>query len=111
MGPSPWNLLALLVLLASSALPHVVVPNFSDLKIRTHRSGPGSFTETLYLQGARQRREYVYDKPVNSSFVSISRCDDRTRIDLNDAARLYAEVPIADPSESVNGRGQCHRRK
>jgi hypothetical protein len=100
MSPSTWNLLALFVLLASSALPNVVVPNSPDLKIKTHRSGqPGSFTETLYLQGARQRREYMYEKPVNSSFVSISRCDDRKRIDLNDAARLYAEVPIADWSE------------
>jgi hypothetical protein len=102
MGPSTWNLFALFVLLASSTftLPHTVVPNFPDFKIKTHRSGqPGSFTETLYLQGARQRREYAYDNPVSSSFVSISRCDDRKRIDLNDAARLYAEVPIADWSE------------
>ena len=100
MGPSTGNLLALFVLLASSTLPHAVVSNFSDLKIKTQRSGQlASFVETLYLKGARQRREYVYDKPLNSSFVSISRCDDRKRIDLNDAGRLYAELSIADWSE------------
>jgi hypothetical protein len=58
-----------------------------------------SSVETLYLKGARQRREYLRDKPVNSSFVSISRCDDRKRIDLNDNAKLYAELPIVDRSE------------
>jgi len=93
MGPSIGNLLALFVLLAPSTLPHAVVPNFSDLKIKTRRSGQaGSFVGTLYLKGAWQRQEYVYDKPLNSSFVSVSRCDDRKRIDLNDAGRLYAET-------------------
>lgn len=97
MGPSTGNLLALFVLLASSTLPHAVVPNFSDLKIKTQRSGDfGSFVETLYLKGARQRQEYVYDKPFNLSPASISRCDDRKRIDLNVDAKLYAELPIVD---------------
>jgi len=76
------------------------VPNFSDLKIKTRRSGQaGSFVGTLYLKGAWQRQEYVYDKPLNSSSVSVSRCDDRKRIDLNDAGRLYAELSIVDWSE------------
>ncbi len=104
MGPSTGSLLALFVLLASFTLPHPVVPNFSDLKIKTRRSGQlSSFTETLYLKGARQRQEYVYDELFNLSPASISRCDDRKRIDLNVDAKLYAEVPIADWSQQRKG--------
>src|SRR5713101_946463 len=104
MGPSTSSLLALFVLLASFTLPHAVVPNFSDLKIKTRRSGQlSSFTETLYLKGARQRQEYVYDELFNLSPASISRCDDRKRIDLNVDAKLYAEVPIADWSQQRKG--------
>jgi len=100
VSPSPFNLPALLILLASATLPARVVPNFSDLTIKTRRVDHlNSSVETLYLKGARQRREYLRDKPVNSSFVSISRCDDRKRIDLNDNAKLYAELPIVDRSE------------
>jgi hypothetical protein len=100
MGPSTGNFLALFVLLASFTPPHAVVPNFSDLKIKTRRSGQlGSFVETLYLKGARQRQEYVYDKPFNLSPASISRCDDKKRIDLNVDAKLYAELPIVDWSQ------------
>jgi hypothetical protein len=51
MGPSTGNLLALFLLLASSTLPHAVVPNFSDLKIKTRRSSQaGSLLEMLYLK-------------------------------------------------------------
>ena len=100
MGPSTCNLLALFILLASAPLPNSGVPNFSDLKIETRRfDQSSSSTEALYLKGARQRREYAHDKPFNSSLVSISRCDEKKRIDLNDAAKLYAELPIVDWSE------------
>src|SRR5713226_9944546 len=100
MGPSTFKLLALVVLLTSATLASLVVPNFSDLKIRTRRNDPvNSDVETLYLKGSRQRREYLHDQPVKATFVNISRCDDRKRIDLNDDAKLYAELPIVDWSE------------
>jgi hypothetical protein len=97
MDPSTGNLLALFILLASSTLPHAVVPNFSDLKIKTRRLGDsGSLVETLYLKGARQRQEHVYENSLSLSSASISRCDDRKRIDLNVDAKLYAEFAIVD---------------
>jgi hypothetical protein len=100
MVPSTFSLLALLLLFASSTLPNPVVPNFSDLKIKTRHSGTSSsFVNTLYLKGARQRQEYVYEKPFNMRPASINRCDDRKRIDLNPDTRLYAELPIIDWSE------------
>ena len=96
----PLNLPALLIPhLLSVTLTSPAGSNFSDLKIRTRRSDPaGTVVETLYLQGARQRREYLADKPIKVSFVSISR-DERKRIDLNSDAKLYAELPIVDWSE------------
>jgi hypothetical protein len=107
MTPSPLNLSALLIALFSVTFASPVVSNFSDLKIKTRRSDQSSIVvETLYLEGARQRREYLQDKPAKVSFVSISRCDQRKRIDLNDEARLYAELPIIDWS----GRRKLTRR-
>jgi hypothetical protein len=108
MGRSTFSLLAVLVLfssaLSSPAVPSAVVPNFSDLKIKTRHSGTSSsFIETVYLKGARQRHEYVYDKPFNLRPASITRCDDRKRIDLNPDAKLYAELPIVDWSEQRKG--------
>ena len=100
MRPSLLHLSALLIVVLSVTLASPVLSHFSDLKIKTRRSDQASIVvETLYLQGARQRREYLQDKPVKVSFVSISRCDERQRIDLNDDARLYAELPIVDWSE------------
>jgi hypothetical protein len=87
-------------MLLSATVASPVVPHFSDLKIRTKRSELATATvETLYLKGARQRREYLRDQPVKAAFASISRCDERKRIELNDAAKLYAEIPIVGWSE------------
>lgn len=100
MRPSRFKLPASLAILLSVTAASPVVPHFSDLKIKTRRSEQASTAvETLYLKGARQRREYLRDKPAKTAFASISRCDERKRIDLNDEAKLYAELPIVDWSE------------
>ena len=100
MGPSTVPLLPLLLILTSANVPSQTVPNFSDRKIKTRRSDPASSeVKTWYLKGAKQRREYLRDKPYTVTFASISRCDERKRIDLNDGATLYAELPIVDWSE------------
>ena len=101
MGPSTTKLLPLLICcLASATLANPKLPNFPDLKIRTRRNDSTiSTVETLYLKGSKQRREYFRDKPFPTKFASISHCDERKRIDLNEDARLYAELPIIDRSE------------
>jgi len=84
----------------STTLADLIVPNFSDVKIRTRRTGPANAdVETLYLKGSKQRREYLRNQPLKATYVNISRCEERRRIDLNDDARLYAELPIVDWSE------------
>jgi len=100
MGPSTLRLLPLLLCLTSATAANPSIPAYPDLKIKTGRNDSmSSAVETLYLRGARQRREYFRDKPFRTSFVSISRCDERKRIDLNEDAKLYAELPIIDLSE------------
>ena len=102
MGPSTLKLLALLIFVSAAPVTNLVVPNFPDLKIKMRRNDPpNAEEESLYLKGSRQRHEYARDRPVKATFVSISRCDQRKRIDLNDDARLYAELPIVDWSEQL----------
>ena len=101
MGPSTLKLLPLFIsLLGSAVLANSNIPNSSDLTIKTRRNDSfDSTVETLYFKGSKRRREYSRDTPSKMKFVSISRCDERKRIVLNEDARLYAELPIIDWSE------------
>ena len=101
MGPSTLKLLPLFIsLLGSAVLANSNIPNSSDLTIKTRRNDSfDSTVETSYFKGSKRRREYSRDKPSKMKFVTISRCDQRKRIVLNEDARLYAELPIIDWSE------------
>lgn len=101
MGPSTLKLSLLFIfLLGSAALANPNIPNSPILKIKTRRNGPfDSTVETLYFKGSKRRREYSRDTPSKMGIVSISRCDERKRIELNEEAKLYAELPIIDWSE------------
>src|SRR5690349_12845632 len=95
-----------LLLLASAALTSVVVPNYKDLTIRTHRE-VGDFSssvDTLYLKGPRERSETRVEKPAaasNSIHVGISQCDQKQSIALNPTAKVYARFPIQDWAERM----------
>lgn len=95
-----------LLLLASAALTSVVVPNYKDLTIRTHREVGelSSSVDTLYLKGARERSETRVEKPSSASntiHVGISQCDQKQSIALNPAAKVYARFPIQDWAERM----------
>ena len=111
---------ALLVVVAISALrvrpaghgadsPKFVAPDVPDLTIKTRRTidHPNSTIETelLNLKGAWQRRTQILDFPPTipsvrtRRHVAITRCDERRAIDLNEEARTYASVPLADMAE------------
>ncbi|HZQ67291.1 MAG TPA: hypothetical protein VFA68_02130 [Terriglobales bacterium] len=103
--PSIIALLSLL-LLASAALTSVVVPNYKDLTIRTHREVGelSSSIDTLYLKGPRERSETRVEKPAasnNSIHIGISQCDQKQSIALNPSARVYARFPIQDWAERI----------
>lgn len=103
--PSILTLLTLL-LLTTAALTSVVVPNFKDLTIRTHREvgDLSSSVDTLYLKGARERSETRVEKPTaasNALHIGISQCDQKQSIALNPAAKTYARFPIQDWAERM----------
>ena len=106
--------LGLLGLLAaqSATLPPLVVPSVPDLTIKTRetfdRENSSIITARVYLKGARQRREDIVDFPryVTAKTGStrthirttITQCDERRSVMLNDEAKTYVYSPIEDPS-------------
>jgi len=103
---STLSLLSLLLILGGSvALPKFAIPNFSDLAIKTRLTmgSPYSSIQTLYLKGARQRREDLTDLTggATTSFITITQCDQRLRLNLNPKERIYDSSPIEDWSERL----------
>jgi hypothetical protein len=118
MGGQRSALLLLLALAVAPALlaqrlsiPSFVVHTFADLTIRTRHSfgttSSRSMTEVLYLKGARERREFLYEQPGarTSSYATITQCDRRRSAQLNPGARLYAVAVMEDwAPRAIHGR-------
>ncbi len=112
MNASTLGLVGLLAA-QSAALPKLVVPDPPDLTIKTRRTidHPNSSisTEIVYRKGARERGETIIDWPPQISAVNgakrthlgttITQCDERRTLLLNDEAKTYAYSPIEDPAE------------
>ncbi len=89
--------IALATATAVIAQTHFVVPNFDDLTIKTRRAhGVGSSTDLLYLKGARERREFLYDSPGHTGqrHVMLMQCDQRHSVQLNPDAKLIRGVGV-----------------
>ena len=90
------------ILAQTLSIPAFVVPTFADLAIKKrHSFGTTSskgMTEVLYLKGARERREFLYEQPGNgrSSYATIMQCDQRRSVQLNPEARLYSVSVVED---------------
>jgi hypothetical protein len=75
--------------------------------IKTQRSGDSSTViETLYLKGARQRRESssarsILGRAMQNDLIDIRHCDERVRFSLNPSAKTYVQFPIEDWSERM----------
>jgi hypothetical protein len=84
--------------------PKFVVPNVPDLTIKTRETtdSPQSTvqTNTLYFKGAWQRRELYLQflsalpAPRTVRHATVTRCDERRTLELNDEARLYGWSPL-----------------
>jgi hypothetical protein len=82
------------------------VPDMPDLMIRTREvhNAPraATTTEVIYLKGARQRRESVFDGPARTKWnlpshrglTHISQCEEHRYLILNDDVKTYAYQPI-----------------
>jgi len=81
--------------------PQGVVPSFADFTIETQQSAVGSSwrsVETLYLAGARYRRDLVHEMPGAPArrFISMTSCADRRTVQLYADARLFAVSGLDD---------------
>ena len=84
--------------------PKFVVPKVPDLTIKTRETVdlPQSTIQinTLYFQGAWQRRDRFLQFPSappdhrTLRAATITRCDERRTLELNDEARLYGWSPL-----------------
>lgn len=90
--------------------PDYVVPSYVDFRITTrmsHGDGPThTTTTTLYLRGARERRESAVEQkgePATPLPASILQCDQRRAIHLNLNAQLFSEVTFVEWSNSFAG--------
>jgi len=98
------TMFSLLILAASVGFPKFVVPNLPDLTVKTRRisSDGTSQVSTLYLKGARQRTETVYEKQARSAAMNwtvIRQCDEKRSFSLNERDKLYSSSEIEDWSE------------
>jgi hypothetical protein len=99
------------VLLAQAlSIPAFVVPTFADLTIKKrHSFGAKSSmgtTEVLYLKGARERHEFLYEQAVNMGpgHAILVQCDQRRIVQLNSEDNLYSVSVLEDWSERFKGR-------
>jgi hypothetical protein len=106
--------LGLLGMLAaqSAVVPTFGVPAVPDVMITTRRTidrqDSSTTTTSVYYKGARRRAETIVDWPPRVSVVtgsvrthmgtSITQCDERRTVELNDEAKTYVYSSIEDPS-------------
>jgi hypothetical protein len=106
-----FSALSLLILAAPVGLPKLVVPNFTDLAIKTRHTssdqepgGQSSEVRALYLKGSRQRTEYAVEKPARADALnsaSIWQCDEKRFFFLNQRDIIYNASVIEDRSEQL----------
>ena len=95
------------VILAQTLPIPAVVPTFADLMIKTRHSlgstSSRSMTEVLYLKGARERREFLYEQPGTTGHATVMQCDQRRSVQLNLEAKLYS-VSVLKHSDQFTRR-------
>jgi hypothetical protein len=100
-----------LILTAAPKVPKLVVPNFSDLAIKTRHTSsiqnsgdPSSEVRALYLKGSRQRTETLHENPAQPDALNsaaISQCDEKRHFFLNQRDKIYCSSVIEDRSEQL----------
>jgi hypothetical protein len=100
-----------LILTAAPKVPKLVVPNFSDLAIKTRHTSsiqnsgdPSSEVRALYLKASRQRTETLFEKPPQPDALNsaaISQCGEKHRFFLNQRDKIYYSSVIEDRSEQL----------
>lgn len=72
----------------------------ADIKMKTKNTSAGSTTEgTIYIKGARQRSSQSFG--AGFEMVTITQCDLKRTVQINDKARTYMVTPMASESSSA----------
>lgn len=103
----------LLILAAEIGFPKFIVPNHPDLTVKTHYTSGDwlSQVHTLYLKGARERFEVVYEHRVGVDpleFGVIRQCDEKRIFNLNERDRIYASLEMVNWSERLSRARQAN---
>ncbi len=90
--------------------PGYVVPSYVDLRLTTRMSRGDNpthtTTTTLYLRGARERRESAVEQkgePATPLLASILQCDRRRAIHLSLSDQLFSEATFVEWSNTSAG--------
>jgi hypothetical protein len=97
------SIFSVLILAVTGELPKLVVPNFSDLAIKTRHTSGDQLSEVraLYLKGSRQRTESVVEKPARADAINSAaswQCDEKRHLFLNRRDKIYNSSVIEDRS-------------
>jgi len=76
----------------------------ADIKMKTKNTSPGNTGEgTIYIKGARQRSDQSYG---SFEMVTLTQCDLKRTVQINDKARTYMVTPMAAASPTTTGEKQ-----
>lgn len=72
----------------------------ADIKMKTKNTSSGNTSEgTIYIKGARQRSNQSFG--AGFEMVTITQCDLKRTVQINDKARTYMVTPMASESTST----------
>jgi hypothetical protein len=88
------TIIALIVSLSAGATAS------ADIKMKTKNTSPGNTSEgTIYIKGARQRSNQSYG--AGFEMVTITQCDLKRSVQINDKARTYMVTPLVSESSAT----------
>jgi hypothetical protein len=71
----------------------------ADIKMKTRNTSPGNTSEgTIYIKGARQRANQSYG---TFEMVTLTQCDLKRTVQINDKARTYMITPMVTASSTT----------
>jgi hypothetical protein len=71
----------------------------ADIKMKTRNTSPGNTSEgTIYIKGARQRSNQIYG---TFEMVTLTQCDLKRTVQINDKARTYMITPMVTASSTT----------
>ncbi|MEK6300954.1 MAG: hypothetical protein AABO41_09555 [Acidobacteriota bacterium] len=77
----------------------------ADIKMKTKNTSPGNTSEgTIYIKGVRQRSSQSYG--AGFEMVTITQCDLKRTVQINDKARTYMVTPMVSATSPSTTTGE-----